>query len=77
MEIKILGGCCDKCDILMRDAKEVLTELGKDIPVDKITDFVEIAKMGVMRTPALVVDGKVIFSGRGADKKELREILSK
>lgn len=77
MEIKVLGGCCKSCDILLDYVNEVLVELDKKANVEKITDFVEIAKLGVLKTPGIVIDGKVIFSGRMADKKEVKEILSK
>lgn len=77
MNIKVLGGCCKNCDILVSLIKEVLKELGKTDEVEKIVDFVKIARYGVMKTPALVIDEKVIFSGRMADKKELIKILSK
>ena len=77
MEIKVLGGCCKSCDLLLDYINEVLVELDKKADVEKITDFVEIAKFGVLKTPGVVINGKVIFSGRMADKKELSEILSK
>ncbi len=76
MEIKVLGGGCSNCDILKGALEDVLETMDKsDIKIEKVTDFVEIAKLGVMKTPALVIDGKVIFSGRMADKGELAEIL--
>lgn len=77
MEVKILGGCCKNCDTLLGYVKECLEELGKEAKVEKVTDFVEIAKLGVMKTPGVVINGQVIFSGRMADKKEVKEILSK
>lgn len=77
MEIKVLGGCCKNCDILLDYVKESLGELNKEANVEKLTDFVEIAKFGVMKTPGIVINGQVIFSGRMADKKEVKDILSK
>lgn len=77
MEIKVLGGCCKNCDVLLDYVNEALVELNKVAKVEKITDFVEIAKLGVLKTPGIVINNKVIFSGRMADKKELKEILSK
>lgn len=77
MEIKVLGGCCTKCDDLLDYVKDSLAELGKEANVIKVTDFVELAKLGVMKTPGIVIDGKIIFSGRMADKKEVKEIISK
>ncbi|MGL5050686.1 MAG: thioredoxin family protein [Fusobacteriaceae bacterium] len=77
MEIKVLGGCCKSCDVLLDYVNESLVELGKDADVEKLTDFVKIARYGVMKTPGIVIDGKVIFSGRMADKAEIKEILTK
>ncbi|MGL4307378.1 thioredoxin family protein [Cetobacterium sp. SF1] len=77
MEIKILGGCCNTCDVLLKNTQEVLKELKKEAKVEKVTNFVEIAKYGILKTPGFVLDGKVIFSGRSADKEELKKILSK
>lgn len=78
MEVKILGGCCTKCDVLKSNTEKVLKEMGKNsVQVEKINDFIKIAKYGVMKTPALVINEKVIFSGRTADEKELVEIFSK
>ncbi|MGL6064436.1 MAG: thioredoxin family protein [Fusobacteriaceae bacterium] len=77
MDIKVLGGCCKKCDILLDYVNESLVELGKEATVEKVTDFIQLAKLGVMKTPGIVIDGKVIFSGRMADKKEVKEILEK
>ena len=78
MEIKVLGGGCSNCDILKAALEDVLETMGKsDVKIEKVTDFVEIAKLGVMKTPALVIDGKIIFSGRMADKSELSDIIKK
>lgn len=77
MEIKVLGGCCKNCDVLLEYVNESLAELGKEAEVEKITDFVKIARYGVMKTPGIAINGKVIFSGRMADKEEVKEIIKK
>ena len=78
MEIKVLGGGCNNCDILKSGIEDILGSIGRqDIKVEKVTDFVEIAKLGVMKTPSLVIDGNIIFSGRMADKSELYDIIKK
>lgn len=77
MEIKVLGGCCKNCDTLLDYVNESLKELGKEARVEKVTDFVEIAKLGVMKTPGIVINGNLIFSGRMADKKEVKDLISK
>ncbi len=77
MEIKILGSGCKKCNELEENTKQALKEIGLDAKVIKVTDFKEIAKYGVMTTPALVVDEKVVSKGQVLKKDEIIEILSK
>lgn len=68
--IKILGSGCVKCNQLEAAAKEALAELGMDTTIDHVTDFAQIAAYGVMSTPALVVDGKVVSYGKVLKKDE-------
>lgn len=75
--VKVLGSGCAKCIALEAAAKEALAELGMDSAVDHITDFSEIASYGVMTTPALVVDGKVVSLGKALKKDEVVNILRK
>ena len=77
MNIKILGMGCAKCIKLYDFAKEAVEELGIDATVEKVEDIKGIMNYGVMATPALVIDEKVIFAGKTASKKELVEIISK
>lgn len=75
--VKVLGSGCAKCNALEAATKEALTELGMDIAIDHVTDFTQIAAYGVMTTPALVVDGKVVSFGKVLNKEEVKSILSK
>ena len=75
--VKILGSGCSKCNQLEEATTEALKELGMEVEVDHITDFSEIAAYGVMSTPALVVDGKVVSYGKVLKKNELVKILQK
>ena len=63
MGVKILGGGCAKCNQLETATAEALTELGMDTTIEHIRDWGEIASYGVMTTPALVIDGKVVSFG--------------
>ena len=54
---------CDKCNALEKNVKEALSELGMTDEIDHVTDFGQIAAMGVMSTPALVIDNKVVSMG--------------
>lgn len=75
--IKILGSGCLKCNALEAATKEALTQLGITDTVDHVTDFSQIAAYGVMSTPALVVDGKVVSYGKVLKTDEVVKILKK
>lgn len=77
MNIKVIGTGCDKCDTLYENVLIVLNELDMDAEVEKVEDLVEIVKLGVMSSPSLMIDGKLVVSGRVAKKDELKKILSK
>ena len=75
--VKVLGSGCAKCNELEAAAREALAELGMDTAIDHVTDFAQIAAYGVMSTPALVVDGKVVSYGKVLKKKEAAELIKK
>ena len=75
--VKVLGSGCAKCNALEAAAKEALAELGMDTAIDHVTDFSQIAAWGVMTTPALVVDGRVVSFGKVLKKDEVKTILQK
>lgn len=75
--IKVLGSGCAKCNQLETTTREALAELGMDVTIDHVTDFTQIAAYGVMTTPALVVDGKVVSFGKVLKKDEVIKILQK
>ena len=76
MEIKVLGTNCNKCKTLEMKTKETVAEMGIDATVTKIDDITEIMAYGIMRTPGLVIDGKVVVSGRIPSAKELKEWIN-
>lgn len=75
--VKILGSGCAKCNQLEAAAKEALEQLGMNATIDHVTDFSQIAAYGVMSTPALVVDGKVVSYGKVLKTEEVIKILQK
>jgi small redox-active disulfide protein 2 len=75
--VKILGSGCAKCNQLEEATKEALQQLGIDSAIDHVTDFSQIAAYGVMTTPALVVDGKVVSYGKVLKTDEVVKILQK
>lgn len=62
-DIKVLGGGCANCDTVMKMIETKSRELGSDITLEKISDMAVILGFGVMSTPGVVVDGKVVHSG--------------
>ena len=75
--VKILGSGCAKCNALEAATKAALEQLGMDTAIDHVTDFAQIAAYGVMTTPALVVDGKVVSYGKVLKTEEVVRILQK
>ena len=71
----VLGGGCAKCNELEASVRAALAELGRQEEVGHVIDFVQIAALGVMTTPALLVDGKVLSSGRVLNKEEAKALL--
>ena len=76
MQIKVLGTGCKKCNELEQATREAVAALGINANIEKEEDIMKIMEYGVNRTPALVVDGKVVVSGRVPSDKELKELLS-
>ena len=75
--IKILGGGCAKCNELEANTVVALNELGMDADIEHVTDFSVIATYGVMTTPALVIDGEVVSTGKVLKKDEVISFLKK
>ena len=75
--VKVLGTGCAKCNALETAAREALVELGMDATIDHVTEFSQIAAYGVMTTPALVVDGKVVSYGKVLKKDEAKALIQK
>ena len=76
MIIKILGSGCRKCVALGENARAAADAAGVPAQIVKITDFAEIAAYGVMSTPGLVVDDKVLSTGKVLSADEIRARLA-
>lgn len=74
-KVLILGSGCANCNALERSVREAMAELGLEEEVGHVTDFGQIAAYGVMSTPALVVDGKVLSAGRVLNREQARGLL--
>ena len=76
MEIKVIGAGCKECDTLYHNVKEAVKELGKDAKIEKVEELIEIVKLGILSAPSLMIDGKLIVSGRVPGVEELKKLLS-
>lgn len=76
VDIKVLGAGCAACDNLSQAVKEVLIELSLPVGVDHITDLKEIARYGVVSTPALLINGKVMASGSVPPRHRIKKWIS-
>jgi small redox-active disulfide protein 2 len=77
MKIKILGTGCSNCKNLEKTTLNALAEMNLAAEVEKVEDIQKIMAYGVMRTPALVIDEKVVLNGRVPSVSELKEIIGK
>ena len=75
--VKVLGTGCAKCSALENAVRAALAELGMNTTIDHVTDFTQIAAYGVMTTPALVVDGKVVSYGKVLKKDDAKALIQK
>ncbi|UYZ22716.1 thioredoxin family protein [Mesobacillus jeotgali] len=76
MNIKVLGTGCKKCQELEKNTRMAVEELQVDAVVEKVEDIKEIMKYKVMSTPALVIDEKVVSTGKLLTVKELKGMLA-
>ncbi len=75
VKIQVLGTGCAKCAELAKNAEAAAKSLGVDYELEKVTDVQRIMQFGVMTTPGLVVDGKVVASGKALSAEEVAALL--
>ncbi len=75
MEIKILGTGCPKCKAIEKATRDFVERNGIDATVTKVDDIMEIMSYGVMVTPAIVIDGKVVVKGRVPSDTEIAKFI--
>lgn len=75
MIIKVLGTGCSNCKKLEENTRKAVELLGIEATIEKVTDIKDIMSFGVMKTPALVVDGKVKIMGRVPSAEEIKQYL--
>jgi len=77
MKIQILGSGCPACKKLYEMTKVAISANDLSIEVEYITDVQKMIEMGLMQSPSLVIDGKIVAAGRVPSGDELREIIAK
>ena len=75
MEIKVLGTGCAKCKKLEKLTRDAVEELGIEATIEKVEDIYKIMQYGVMQTPGLVINNKVVLSGKLPKTDELKQLL--
>ena len=74
-KIQVLGPGCPNCSRLASVTEEIAKEIGLEYELEKVTEITAIIGFGVMKTPALAVDGKVLVSGRVPSRDEIKKLL--
>jgi small redox-active disulfide protein 2 len=74
--VKVLGPGCAQCDRLTQLVMKTLSEMGLALALEHVTDLKEIAEYGIVATPALVIDGRIVCSGTVPSPRKLKELLS-
>jgi small redox-active disulfide protein 2 len=76
MEVKVLGPGCPNCKRLEKTAREAVAEMGVEATVTKVTDMADIMAYDILTTPGLVIDEKVVSSGRVPSKAEVTSMIA-
>ncbi|MGM0523786.1 MAG: thioredoxin family protein [Bacillota bacterium] len=76
MNIKILGPGCKNCKKLMENTEEAVSDLNVDATIEKVEDYGEIARLGVLNTPGLVIDDEVVSQGKVIAAKSIKKLIS-
>jgi len=76
MEIKVLGPGCANCRTLQKRVEEAVAKAGVEATIIKVTDYDEMLAYGILRTPGLVIDGKLVVSGRVPSVDEIAKLIA-
>ncbi|MFH0732283.1 MAG: thioredoxin family protein [Candidatus Omnitrophota bacterium] len=77
MKIEVLGPGCPRCADVEANVKKALLELKKEAEIIKVTDINAMIERGVIQTPALIVNGKIIVQGKIPTVEQLKEIIQR
>ena len=75
MKIQVYGKGCPKCHDLASNAEKALKEAGKEGKVEHVTDINKITEKGIMLTPALVIDDKIISEGKILSVDDIKKVI--
>ena len=76
MKIKVLGPGCARCHQLEQTTREVVEELGIDAEIEDVKDVKKIMEYPILTTPGLVIDEKLVCSGRVPSKSEVTTFIT-
>ncbi|WP_018076037.1 thioredoxin family protein [Novosphingobium nitrogenifigens] len=74
-DVKVLGPGCKRCQATQAMVEAAARDLGLEVAVEKVTDYAEMAKYGILATPGIVIDGKVVHSGGLPREEDVRRWL--
>jgi small redox-active disulfide protein 2 len=77
MEIKVLGTGCSRCKLLYDNTKKAVSSLNLTTPIEYVTDVIKIVETGLMSTPGLMINGKIVSAGRVPSDLEIKELINK
>ena len=76
LNIKVLGPGCDNCKRLAWLAERAANHLSIEVQIEKVTDYIEIMKYSILATPGLVINEKLVASGRVPSEAEITTFLT-
>lgn len=76
IEIKVYGPGCIRCQTLYDNARAAVNELGLEANIEKVENAAEMASRGIMATPALLVNGRLVLSGQVPTPRRLTELIA-
>ena len=76
MEIKVLGSGCSNCKRLYAEVEKAVAQTGQPATITKVESMEEIASSGILRTPGLVIDGKIVSTGRIPGASEIATMIT-
>jgi small redox-active disulfide protein 2 len=77
MHVKILGSGCTKCEFLQENTEKALKSLNKDYTIEKVKDKDAIMDLGVMHTPALIINDTLVMAGQIASSEKIAKLIEK